>query len=106
MHFDKPDLSITVISDHIGISVSYLSRVYMKYRGIGLLDYIHKVRLERAKELLESNKNIKDIALQVGYLESKALIRSFKRYEGITPGRYKETLVNRSDTAKDHNSPV
>ena len=92
IHYHEPDLSIASISQHIGISVSYLSRIYKKYQGIGMLDYIHKVRLERAKKMLESNRNIKDIALQVGYLESKALIRTFKKYEGITPGRYKETL--------------
>ncbi len=93
IHYHEPDLSIASISEHIGISVSYLSRIYKKHQGIGMLDYIHKVRLEKAKSMLGSNKNIKDIALQVGYLDSKALIRSFKKYEGITPGRYKETLA-------------
>ena len=97
MHFREHNLSITNISNYIGLSVSYLSRVYKKHQGVGLLDYIHKVRLERAKELLKTDTNIKDIARQVGYLESKALIRTFKKYEGITPGKYKETQLNQTD---------
>lgn len=96
-HYSENDLSIINISNDIGFSISYLSRAYKKYKGIGLLDYIHKVRLEKAKELLKMDISIKDIACQVGYLDSKALIRSFRRYEGITPGRYKEVLSNQTD---------
>lgn len=95
LHFQESDLSIAGISEQENISVSYLSRTFKKYEGIGLLDYIHKVRLEKAKELMNEDMNIKDIARQIGYLESKALIRSFKRYEGITPGRFKETSANK-----------
>lgn len=96
MHFHENDLSIISISNDIGLSVSYLSRAYKKYKKTGLLDYIHKVRLEKAKELLKNDLCIKDIARQVGYLDSKALIRAFKKYEGITPGKYKEAVANKN----------
>jgi len=99
MHFHETDLSIISISNDVGLSVSYLSRAYKKYKKIGLLDYIHKVRLEKAKELLEMDLSIKDIAQQVGYIDSKALIRAFRKYEGITPGKYKEAMVNQSCTS-------
>jgi len=97
-HFHENDLSIISISNDIGLSVSYLSRAYKRYKKIGLLDYIHKVRLEKAKELLKMDICIKDIAQQVGYLDSKALIRAFRRYEGITPGKYKEAVANQTGT--------
>ena len=95
-HYQEADLSIASISEHMGISVSYLSRTYKKYWGIGLLDYIHKIRIEKAKKLMNADMNLNDIALQLGYLESKALIRSFKRYEGITPGRFRATLADKA----------
>jgi YesN/AraC family two-component response regulator len=69
--------------------MSYLSRSYKKFRGINLLDYIHKIRIEKAKLIINST-NLKDVAQQVGYYESKALIRVFKKYEGVTPGRFKK----------------
>lgn len=89
-HYTEPELSIASISEMLNISASYLSTTFKKHRGTGLLDYIHKVRLEKAKVLMNTDLNIKDIAQQVGYLESKALIRAFKRYEGTTPGKFRE----------------
>jgi len=100
-HFRENDLSIFSISNDIGLSVSYLSRAYKRYKKIGLLDYIHKVRLEKAKELLKMDISIKDIAQQIGYLDSKALIRSFRKYEGITPGKYKEAVANQTGARQE-----
>jgi AraC-like DNA-binding protein len=91
-HFQEPDLSISGIAEQTGLCVSWLSKAYKKHQGVGLLDYIHTVRIEKAKELLSSSMNVKQIASKVGYIESKAFIRSFRHYEGITPGRFRETL--------------
>ena len=100
-HFYENDLSIINISNDIGLSVSYLSRAYKRYKKTGLLDYIHKVRLEKAKELMKMDISIKDIARQVGYLDSKALIRAFRKYEGITPGKYKEAVANQTGARQE-----
>lgn len=88
-NYCNQDLSIGSISAQFDMSVSYLSRTYKKIRGIGLLDYIHKTRLEKAKDLMNTDLNIKEIAEEVGYLDSKAMIRAFKRYEGVTPGKFR-----------------
>lgn len=85
------NLSIGNISERFNMSVSYISRAYKKSRGVGLLDFIHKIRLEKAKELMNTNLNIKEISEKVGYLESKAMIRAFKRYEGVTPRKFRES---------------
>lgn len=90
-HYFDNNLSIASISEEFNLSNSYLSRTYKKYMGFGLLDYIHKVRLEKAKLLMNTNISIKEIAERVGYQDSNALIRAFKRYEGVTPGRFRES---------------
>ena len=59
--------------------------------SIGVLDNIHMIRIARAKELLDQGCTVQQASSQVGYLESRALIRTFKRYEGITPGQYQES---------------
>lgn len=87
-HYMDDSLSVTMIADEFDFSVSYFSRTFKSYMGCGVLELIHKVRIQKAKELLQSGKSIKDTARAVGYLDSKALTRSFKKYEGITAEQY------------------
>ena len=90
-HYHEPELSAGIVSEQFNINLSSLSRIFKKHRGVGLLDYIHKKRLDRAKELMKiSDASVKDIAAKVGYYSSLTMIRAFKRYEGTTPGRFKE----------------
>ncbi len=90
-HYYDPELNEGLLSEKFDISVSYLSRIFKSYKGIGLLDYNHKTRLSQAKTLLATTHlSIKEISENVGYFNSSAFIRTFKRYEGVTPGQYKE----------------
>lgn len=87
--FDQ-NLSIGCVCAHFKISQSNLSRIFKKYGQEGALDYLHRVRLEEAKKLLAQGNSVSKVAEQVGYLEPKALTRVFKRYEGVTPGKYRD----------------
>lgn len=89
-HFQDPNLSVTVLAEHFGMSQSYLLRVFKKDFGSGLLDYIHQRRVDQSKALLKgSSKTIAEIACAIGYSNQLALIRAFKRLEGITPSEYR-----------------
>ena len=88
------ELSITVLSDKFQMSPSYLSRKFKNYTGTGLLHYIHKMRIDNAKILMKDKRlSIKDIAEKVGYYNNVAMNRAFKKYEGITPGKFREYLL-------------
>ncbi len=89
-HHAEFDLSACVIAEEFDITTSYLSRIFNKNMNMGFVDYIHKVRLENAKVLMPTNLSVKEIAEKVGYNSSLALIRAFKKYEGVTPGKYRE----------------
>ncbi|HEY8363233.1 MAG TPA: helix-turn-helix transcriptional regulator, partial [Tissierellaceae bacterium] len=90
-------LSVGSIADHFSISPSYLSRYMKDYLGRSLTDYIHEVRLERAKFLLEkTDKPVAYIAEEVGYNSLHNFSRVFKRYEGITPTDYRLIKMNRT----------
>ncbi|MBT2291485.1 helix-turn-helix domain-containing protein [Paenibacillus albidus] len=90
-HYGDVTLNVAMIAENLGITPSYMSKLFKEQTGETLPDYINKVRLEKAKVLLREEKlNISDAAVKVGYLNSNALIRSFKKYEGVTPGKYKE----------------
>jgi two-component system response regulator YesN len=87
------NLNISLIGERFGMSPTYLSRLFKEQTGGGLLDQINKVRMDKAKQLLmERKSNINDVAIQVGYHDVNSFIRMFKKYEGITPGKYKETI--------------
>lgn len=90
-NFSNQDLSVSYVAEHFSISAAHLGNRFRKLSGIGILDYIHMVRLTKCKDLLEQGYTIKDCVTLTGYTDIKTLQRAFKRYEGITPGQYKET---------------
>lgn len=64
--------------------------------GEGLNDYIIKLRLEKAKELLRSNPTLPlvKVASEVGFSSAEVFSRAFKRYDGISPSRYRSCFTD------------
>lgn len=88
--YADPLLSLHMISEEIGISQSYVSRMFKKKYGIGIAQYINQVRIFHAKKLIqEGSMNVKTISIQVGFSSDVQFIRVFKKLEGITPGAYR-----------------
>ena len=88
--YADPLMSLHVISEEIGISQSYVSRMFKKKYGIGIAQYINQVRIFHAKKLIdEGSLNVKTISMQVGFSSDVQFIRVFKKLEGITPGAYR-----------------
>lgn len=89
-NYPNPDLSVSLIGDHFDVSLPYLSKMFKLHMGEGLLEYIHKVRIEKAKEMIVAgNVTVKEAAELTGYTHRDTFIRLFKKYEGVTPGKYK-----------------
>lgn len=88
------NLSVTGIADQMRITSSYLSRFFKLKMGMGVLDYIHQYRIERAKEMLSSPEKtkIKEVAISTGFYNISTFIRVFKKIEGMTPGQYQEMM--------------
>lgn len=89
--YPNPMLNVSAIADQLGKNVDYISRVFKQTTTIGLLDYIHHMRIKAAKDLLISQPSLSvaQISQRVGYFGADSFIRSFKRIEGITPGRFR-----------------
>ena len=86
----KGDLSLIQCADAVGISASYLSRIFKRYCGASFLEYVTGKKIEYVKErLLTTQESIGEIALQVGYSE-RSLYRIFIKLEGMSPGSYRE----------------
>ena len=90
-HFDDPNLNNREIAEYFHMNISYLSTFFKENTGMSPLAYVHKVRLENAKELLLNTElTLEEISAKVGCNNSVTLNRLFKKYEGITPAVYKK----------------
>ncbi|MGG1516702.1 helix-turn-helix domain-containing protein [Paenibacillus oryzisoli] len=90
-HYQDMDLNVGLLGEHFQMKASYLSKLYKEQTGEGLLDYINRVRIEQAKALLGfTDQPIVDIGKMVGFNEAATFIRVFKKFEGITPGKFRE----------------
>lgn len=90
-NYQDKNMSITSISAVFDMNPIYVSRFFKEQSGESILDTINRIRLKHAKKLLrESKKSVEDIAGLTGYSNVVTFIRVFKKYEGITPGRFRE----------------
>lgn len=91
-NFKDPDLNISQIAMEFHMTPTYVSAVFKKQTGKSILDVIRQMRIEYAKELLESDMSVEDVAFAAGFRESSTFIRAFKNYHGITPGQMKKLI--------------
>ena len=91
-YYDE-NMSVTAIAEVFDVHPVYLSRVFREQSGENLLDYINRVRIEKAKELVkEQSYTLEELSKAVGYNNTKTFTRAFKKYEGTTPGKFKDML--------------
>ena len=88
-NFADVNLGAGYITEKFHMSYSYLTGIFKRYAGESIPDYIHKVRIEAAKELLGNGQTVTRAAERVGYADARGFIRAFKKYEGMTPGQYR-----------------
>ncbi|RKP46696.1 response regulator [Cohnella endophytica] len=89
-HFDK-DLSMTVVSNHVSLNYSYFSERFKEYTGESFVNYLKKIRIQKAKVLLaETDGRIYEISRQVGFENPKQFNRVFREIEGITAMEYRQ----------------
>ncbi|ATZ12779.1 AraC family transcriptional regulator [Erwinia amylovora] len=92
-HYDKP-IAMAELKVLTGLSVARIERYCKRIFHLTPRQMIHKVRLEKASELLASDLPITDIALQCGYTDHSAFSRQFKIMTGSTPRAYRATTKN------------
>ncbi len=90
-NYRNEDLNVAFLSEYFDISPYYLSKRFKSTFGESLIDFIHKLRLVEAKELIRSgHQTMADISQQVGYANIRTFNRVFKKYEGVTPTQYQQ----------------
>lgn len=89
-NYDK-DISLVDLAKEFNYSTGYIGKLFKDHVNENFKVYLDKYRIKRAKELLKNgNIKIKEIAEKVGCNSVNTFIRMFKKYEGISPGKYPE----------------
>ena len=84
------DLSVDYLADQVCLAPSYLSHIFKKETGENLGKFIKRVRMEKAKDMLENtHERIVAIAVAVGYSNVSYFCQSFREYYGISPQKYR-----------------
>jgi YesN/AraC family two-component response regulator len=79
-------LDLETLSETLGFSSSYLTKIFTKYMGTTPSKYIRTYRMSIAQQLLaNSEMSINDIAYSVGYTDPFHFSKSFKSETGVTP---------------------
>ena len=84
------DISLDDVSGQVNISPYYFSKIFKDETGENFIEYLTRVRIERAKELLvDANISVKEAGIQSGYSDPNYFSRIFKKQMDMTPSEYK-----------------
>ncbi len=90
-HYSE-DISLTELSQLTNLSRFHLVRVFRHGVGMPPHAYLRQVRIRHAKRLLEVGESVVDVAQATGFVDQSHLTRWFKRFWGITPGQYRNSV--------------
>ena len=96
-HIDNEQYNADLLARDVAMSRASFYKKLQNMLGITPTDFIRKVRLKRAAQLLtESQLSINEIATHVGFATARNFSSSFKKIFGVTPSEYR----NREENAK------
>ena len=94
-NIQNPDLSLTWIAKEVlYMNENYLGKLFLKEMNEKFSQYVMRVRIEKAKELIESPNNYKiyEVSEMTGFADyTQYFSQVFKKYTGVTPSDYKKT---------------
>ena len=92
-HLNDPELDQQLICREMGVSRALLYNKMKAITGAGAKEYITRIRLEKAKSLIESTDlSIADISEMTGFSSQSYFSTAFKNYTGRTPSQYKQDV--------------
>jgi AraC-like DNA-binding protein len=92
-HHAEPQLGLNRLADAFGLSPGYASRFFKEHAGVGMAEYLERLRIDRATDWLGSSTDaIGDIAAGVGYTNPNTFYKAFRRIMGISAGEYRQRV--------------
>lgn len=93
------NLTVVDVADFIGISRSYLYRLFKEKYDLSPQEYLLEKRLHSASKLLETtNDSIYEVSQQVGYDNQLLFSKNFRKHYGISPSKYRKVKEDQSQS--------
>lgn len=90
-HLHEEELSLYLLADKLYVNYSYLSRTFKKLMGESFSEYVFRLRMEKAKELLARGLLVYDVAEQVGFRHVNYFSKAFAKFwNGVKPSEVKK----------------
>lgn len=87
------DLTLSQVAKAVNTSTFYFCKMFKKVTGLNFTDYVSRLRVERARNLLlNKNLRVSEIAYEVGFQSLTHFNRVFKRILGVSPTQYRAKL--------------
>lgn len=100
----RGELSLAEFAQSVNLSVWRLCHIFKSDVGMPPIRYLRLLRMERAKDLLESSfLSVKEIAYQVGLNDESHFVRDFKTTYGYSPALYRSHFKNNNGSGNGHN---
>ena len=102
MNYAK-EMNLKTIAGDLEMNALYLGQLFYNETGEHFTEYLNKKRIEISKQLLLQNISVKEVALQVGYMNSNYFYTIFKKYLGQSPNEYRVKRQNTGgNTISEH----
>ena len=96
-NLNNPELNIDFLTDKMAMSRTSLYNKIKALTGIGGNDYINRIRIEKAVQLLtDTQLSITEISEEVGFTYQRYFSTAFKQIKGVTPTQFRSDQKNKS----------
>lgn len=93
-HYNQ-QLSLKEIADKFHFNYYYLSSYFSSHIAEGFSEYLNKVRVEKALELLRNEKiPVSEVSYMVGYSDHSYFCKVFKKFTKVTPTKFRKNIIS------------
>jgi AraC family transcriptional regulator len=93
-------LTLEELATEAGVHPVHLSRVFRRWRGEGIGEYVHRLRIRAAcEQMLAPQRSLAEISLATGFADQSHFTHAFHRISGITPGAFRRLVTPKVEYA-------
>jgi YesN/AraC family two-component response regulator len=87
-------ITLAEAAGYVFLSPAYLSRIFKERMGVNFSDYVARVHMEEAMELLKDSRyKVYEVGEKLGYRDIRYFYKVFRQFTGLTPSQYRNRFI-------------